>query len=249
MDEITFQYKFISSKGKEYEIIPMTSETIDDACKLLVDTCQQHDPLERHIPSTQEEYADYILAIATRSMDDKLAVLVRECSNSKIIGTGIQHDLYSLITKPLEFGGNFDGTNDPQIEFVSALGTKEKFKPTKAYQVIICAQVAVHADYQNERIGKEISSFVMDKHPMNKLSEFNVCECVNPFSERMMLNLGWKLEARVMFTEYQDNKGNFPFADINDTLSKMGIPAFDGITLMSYKKATPAECVVQNSTP
>jgi len=200
-------------------------------------------PLRLHLKITFEQLYPYIEIRCFRSIEAKLAIVCKDTKTSKIVGAAFFVDQYRELNEPIDYSkaSRTGGQENEYQEMIKYTKGRYIFRPSKPYEIISLANIAVDSSYAKQKIAKELLNFAFRVHPIISQARLGIVVTTNPIIERWMKEAGWKIENVVELKDYKNSKGVNPFEGLRETAEKNGFNNCERVVLFSGKiKPTPS---------
>jgi len=223
---VDFSYKFQSIKNldKTFLVTPLTENDMDQCLDVVIKAFFERDIISKLLNLTYKDMHAYGVEVFKRSIKEELAVVCKDASNSRVVAGCLCTDELGMISNPIDFSlCRLDDEKIKQFEeFFAHFPSKNKFKPTKPYEIIYHPFIATHKDYSKYGIATELFKFMTNEHPINKQCYIQYGEATNPYSLKAGLKFGWEILDTVDMIEYKNAAGHNPFKNFSKMAKELG---------------------------
>jgi len=235
---LDYCYKFSSPKDPElqFEIVPLTPDILEETLILLTNAYHKRDPLVVHLEIPYEVINISQRLYAQRSMEENLAFVVKDVKKSKVVGAGIQIDVYSMEQNPIDYTKVFppDCKLFQLQALENAMTWANDYPATKLLEVIHGCFVAVDEKYSGNKIQFHCNKFVLEEHPLIMKARVFFTEVYNGISAKVCEQSGWKIVETLDLRTLVNDKGDKIFEKIDETVKKIGLPDFEKLYVLAH---------------
>jgi hypothetical protein len=209
---------------------------LEKAVKFLLQNFMKRDPLVRHLQIPEEEYEIYIRAYTKRSLEDDLALVIKEKDTANFILVHIIIDGYKEVMNPYDLHKDLPPTSKIfEIEQLSVhLGAFETFKPSRPYEVVFGCFAAINPKYGRLNLLEHVHKFLFEEHPHRSKISIALGEAMFVVSQKAFLRVNYKVLSTFKINDYRNKDGINPYEGYEKTAEQMGLPMFDSIWLMGF---------------
>ena len=222
---------------KKLYIRPLIEADLDECVHIVTDSFIKNGSPSKLLNISYENFSKFARAGFQRSIDDQLAFICKDSSQSKVIGTAVFWDQFKRINNPIYYGSPLTSQADNSLqEMMNSVMSQKKLIPSKPNEIIYFSYLKTDNEYSTYKISKELMNFFVQEHPIGSKASLIYRESImTPSKKNLLTKLGWKQFATLNLQKYIPKDHENYSKSTEDIFKELGIVNPKTISMMGFR--------------